>query len=86
MVVNSTPIKIAINVSRKVIEKLDSSQNRSTRKPTPKKIQEKEYLFFNFDLQGMFDDFYKTKLIEITEMKCLEETDQVNDVTPHFLQ
>ena len=76
---NSTPMKIATKMSQKVTEKLDFPQNRSTRKPTLKEMQEKEYPFLHSDLQGLFDDLSKAKLIELLELKRLVKAGQVND-------
>ena len=72
-------MKIAIKMSRKVIEKLDSSPNKSARRSTLKKMQEKEYPFLESDLQGMFDDLFKEKLIELPDMKRPEEVGRIND-------
>ncbi|XP_027170498.1 uncharacterized protein LOC113770278 [Coffea eugenioides] len=79
MTINTAPMKIATKVSRKVTEKLDPYQNRSIRRPTLKEMQEKEYPFLESDLQGMFDDLFKEKLLELPEMKRPEEAGQVND-------
>nr|XP_027067664.1 uncharacterized protein LOC113693306 [Coffea arabica] len=79
MAINTAPMKIATKVSRKITEKLDSSQNRSVRRPTLKEMQEREYPFLESDLQGMFDDLFKKKLLELPDMKRPEEAGQVND-------
>nr|XP_027102928.1 uncharacterized protein LOC113724201 [Coffea arabica] len=79
MAINTAPMKIATKMSRKITEKLDSSQNRSVRRPTLKEMQEREYPFLESDLQGMFDDLFKEKLLELPDMKRPEEAGQVND-------
>ena len=64
---NLAPMKIAINVYQKIIEKKYSSQDL-------RETQEREYPFLDSDLQGMFDGFLKTRIIDLPTMKYPEET------------
>lgn len=57
MATNMAPIKFTAEVSTKVIKKVNSIEDRARRIHTLKETQEKEYLFLDFDLQGMFDIF-----------------------------
>ena len=49
------------------------------RGPTLQEMQEKQYPFPDSDISKMLDHLLELKLIELPEMKRLEEADQTND-------
>lgn len=74
MAVNSKLLKLSSKSKQSF-----SSQDRSKAKITLRERQEKKYHFPDFDIRSMLEELLKNKLIQLPEMKRLEEADKVND-------
>ena len=85
MSVSTTLVKIATSAKilnkskKKETEKVESNQGRGWKRPTLQEMQAKEYSFPNSEITRILEDLLKLKLIELPEMKRLEEANKVNE-------
>ncbi|OMO67811.1 hypothetical protein COLO4_29986 [Corchorus olitorius] len=77
MAVDAKPLKISKKKAQDA--KSFTNQDKSKGKSTLKERQEKKYPFPDSDVASMLDELLKSKVIELPEMKRLEESGKVDD-------
>ena len=80
LIVSSVPIKINSKSEKKrEMKSTTATQSQEKKKTSLKERQERKYPFADSDVSRMFDELLEANLIELLEMKCLDEANQVND-------
>ena len=79
MVVSTAPFKISSKSEKKQEVKTATTRGQGVKKSTLKERQKKEYPFSDASVSQMLNDLLEANLIQLPEMKRLEEADQVND-------
>ena len=74
LIVTTTPLKVSVKSKMKE-QTPDFIQDKGRRRPMLQEMQEKQYPFSDSNISKMFDYLLKLKLIELPEMKRLEEVD-----------
>ena len=80
LIVTTTPLKVSVKSKMKE-QTPDFIQDKGRRRPMLQEMQEKQYPFSDSNISKMLDYLLKLKLIELLEMKRLEEADQTNNPT-----
>ncbi|KAL0361656.1 UNVERIFIED_CONTAM: hypothetical protein Sradi_3850100 [Sesamum radiatum] len=80
MVMNITPFKLKSTTKDSIGPKNIIPYKKPQRKLTLKEMQARQYPFLNYDVSEIFDDLLETNLINLPEMKRLEETKWKDDL------
>lgn len=76
--VNISPVNFTTKDSRKQSVKT-TFQELPNQRLTLRKMQEKEYPFLDFDIPEVFEELVELKLVELPEMKRLDEAGKTDD-------
>ncbi|KAL0283676.1 UNVERIFIED_CONTAM: hypothetical protein Sangu_2874800 [Sesamum angustifolium] len=79
MAVDVAPFKLKNTAKNNVVPRNNVPYERPQRKLTLKEMQAREYPFLDSDVLGIFDDLLEANLIDLPEMKRLEEAERKDD-------
>jgi hypothetical protein len=79
LVVNSTTTRVPTGVKRNDRATPSTFQKGERKKPSLKERQEKVYPFPDSDISRMLDDLLEANIIELPEVKCPDEANQMDN-------